>query len=103
MVPLIRTSGISDIMSRVRFQQIFRSLHLADSAGQVPLGEDGHDKLYRIRGFMDLLTRQFFDNYTPTEYVTIDKAMIPFKGRPWFQTIHERQADQVGNQGLYFE
>jgi len=41
MVPLIRTSGISDIMSRVRFQQIFKFLHLADSAGQVPPGEDG--------------------------------------------------------------
>jgi len=85
MVPLIRTSGISDIMSRVRFQQIFRFLHLADSAGQVHPGEDGHDKLYKIRGFMDLLTRQFFDNYTPTEYVTIDEAMIPYKGRLGFK------------------
>ena len=43
-------------MSRVRFQQIFRFLHLADSAGQVP-----------------------------PEYVTIDKVMIPFKGRLGFK------------------
>ena len=48
MVHLIRTSRISDIMSRVRFQQIFRFLHLADSAGQVTPGIDGHHKLYKI-------------------------------------------------------
>ena len=35
----------SNIMSRVRFQQIFRFLHLADNARQVPPGEDRHDKL----------------------------------------------------------
>ena len=85
MVPLIKTDGISNIMSRVRFQQIFIFLHLADSAGQVPAGEDGHDKLYEIRSFMDLLTQQFFDIYTPTEYVTIDEAMIPYKGRLGFK------------------
>ena len=34
--PLITTSGVSSIMSRIRFQQIFRYLHLTDNAHQIP-------------------------------------------------------------------
>ena len=39
----ISVGGISDVMFRTRFQQIFRFLHLADSSQQIPRGEPGHD------------------------------------------------------------
>ena len=55
------------------------NLHLADSAGQVPAGEDGHDKLYKICSFMDLLTQQFFDNYIPTSMSPLMKPRFPTK------------------------
>jgi len=77
MIPLIRTSGISDIMSRVRFQQIFRFLHLIDSAGQVPPGEDEHDKLYKRRGFMDYSSLP--DSSLTT---TLQQSMWPLT-KPW--------------------
>ena len=83
--PLITTSGVSSIMSRIRFQQIFRYLHLADNAHQIPADQPGHDKLYKVRNLLDILSRQFQSNYTPTEYITIDEAMIPFKGRLGFK------------------
>lgn len=38
---------------------------------------------------MDLLTGQYFNNYTPTENITTDEAIIPYKGR--FQVVRERQ------------
>ena len=66
-------------MTRICFQQIFRFLHLADSALQIPRGEPGYDKLYKVRKLLDILTEKFKPNYTPSEYVTIDE-MIPFKG-----------------------
>ena len=83
--PLITTSGVSSIMSRIRFQQIFHYLHLADNAHQIPADQPGHDKLYKVCILLDILSRQFQSNYTPTEYVTIDEAMIPFKGRLGFK------------------
>ena len=83
--PLITTSGVSSIMSRICFQQIFRYLHLADNAQQLPADQPGHDKLYKVRNVLDTLSRQVQSNYTPTEYVTIDGAMIPFKGRLGFK------------------
>ena len=83
--PLISVSGITDVMTRTRFQQIFRFLHLADSSQQIPRGEPGYDKLYKVRKMLDILTGKFKSNYTPSDYVTIDEAMIPFKGRLGFK------------------
>ena len=83
--PLIATSGVCKTMGRIRFQQIFRFLHLADNSQQIPVDQPGHDKLFKVRHLLDILSRQFQSNYTPTEYVTIDEAMIPFKGRLGFK------------------
>ena len=72
----IGTPGIAGIMSRNRFEQIFRFLHLADNAC-----DPGNDKLYKVRRFTTLLTTQFQSLYTLHQQVTVDEAMIPFKGR----------------------
>ena len=89
--PLISVSGITDVMSRTRFQQIFHFLHLADSLQQIPRGDPGYDKLYKVRKLLDILTGKFKSKYTPSEYVTIDEAMIPFKGRLGLtEAIHKR-------------
>ena len=83
--PLITTTAVFSITSRIRFQQIFHYLHLVDNAHQIPADQPGHDKLYKVHNLLDILSRQFQSNYTPTECVTIDEAMIPFKGRLGFK------------------
>ena len=83
--PLITVCRITDVMFRTQFQQIFRFLHLADSSQQIPRGESGYDKLYKVRKLLDILTGKFKSNYNPSEYVTIDEAMIPFKDRLGFK------------------
>ena len=93
---LMRTPGISSIMSRIRFQQIFRFLHLADSSGQIPAGQPGHDKLYKVRKYVDLITCQFSANYTLHQPVTIDEAMIPFKGRLTFKQYMKNKPTKWG-------
>ena len=93
---LMRTPGISSIMSRIRFQQIFRFLHLADSSGQIPAGQPGHDKLYKVRKYVDLITSQFSANYTLHQPVTIDEAMIPFKGRLTFKQYMKNKPTKWG-------
>ena len=64
-------------MSRVRFEQLFRFLHLANRTG--------HDKLFKVRELLYLLLLLFESEYTLHESVTIDEAMIPFKGRLSFK------------------
>ena len=44
-------------------------------------GEDGFDKLYKVRPFLDCSSKTFKDNYNPTQNQSIDESMIRFKGR----------------------
>ena len=68
------TPGLSSVMSRCTFEQIWRFLHLADN--QL---DDKTDKLFKVRPFLDLVTAQFSAQYTLHQPVTIDEAMIPYK------------------------
>ena len=83
--PLIATTGISSVMSLIRFEQLYRFLHLANSDDQVPAGSPGHDKLFKVRRLLDLVLPKFQSEYTLHAPVTIDEAMIPFKGRLSFK------------------
>ena len=83
--PLIATEGMSSITSRIQFEQIYRFLHLGDSSQQVPAGQPGHDKLFKVRNLLNLVLPKFESEYVMYESVTIDEAMIPFKGRLGFK------------------
>ena len=83
--PLIATSGIASVMPRVRFEQLFRFLHLNDNNNQIPSGNPGHDRLFKVRKLLDLMTPNFESEYVPHKQVSVDKAMIPFKGRLSFK------------------
>ena len=79
------TPGISSVMSRIHFEQIFRYLHLADNSVQIPAGDPGHDKLFKVWQFVDLVTAEFESLYTLHQPITIDEAMILFKGHLGFK------------------
>ena len=96
MHPLLATTGVSSIMSRIRFEQIYRILHLADSNLQIPPGQPGHDKLFKVRAFLDLILPTFESEYTPNQSVTIDEAMIPFKGRLGFKQCIKNKPTKWG-------
>ena len=82
--PLIATSGMASAMPLVRFKQLFHFLHLNDSSEQLPIGVPGHDKLFKVRKLLDLIIPRFESEYIPHKQGSIDKAMIPFKGRLGF-------------------
>ena len=88
----IGTPGIANVMSRNRFEQIFCLLHLADNTC-----DPGNDKLYKVRHFATLLTSQFRSLYTLLhQQVTIDEAMIPFKGRLSFKQYMKAKPTKWG-------
>ena len=77
--------GVADVMSINCFQQLFRCLHLADNSAQIPVGQPGYDRLFKVRGLLDLLIPKFESEYHIHQECTIDNAMIPFKGRLAFK------------------
>ncbi len=55
----IVTPGISNIMPLRRFEQLFRCFHLANNANQIPYGQPGHDKLFKVRSLLDIIVPRF--------------------------------------------
>ena len=80
----VSTPGISSILTKTRFEQIFRFLHVANNAEQAT-PTTTPDKLFKIRALANLLLASFQSNYVPQQTVTVDEAMIPFKGRLSFK------------------
>ena len=44
-------------------------------------------KLWKLRGFMDLLLAKFQDLYEVNGFVTVDESMVKFKGRLAWQYL----------------
>ena len=72
---------LSQVMPRNRFQQLAQYFHLADSTEAVPRGQPGFDPLYKVRPLISLTQDSFLMNYHPGKSITVDEAMIKFKGR----------------------
>ena len=76
---------IADVMPLVRFQQILQFLHLNDSEKQLTVDQPGYDPLFKVRKLLYIVTPNFESEYNLSESISIDEAMIPFKGRLSFK------------------
>ena len=97
--PLLSVSSVSDAMSRNRYFKINRYLHLNNSLSFIPRGTVGHDPMYKVRPLLDLVLHNSRMNFTPGAFISVDEAMIAFKGR-LFQAIHQGEAGTMGHQSL---
>ena len=77
----IETPSIARVMPLVRFEQLFRCFHLSNNSNQIPYGQPGHDKLFKVRSLLDIVVPHFQNEYSLHQECAIDEAMIPFKGR----------------------
>ena len=76
--------AFSKIMTRDRFSLILRFFHLNDSKNYIKRGESGYDPLYKIRPLLTSLMKNFNSSYTPNKELSLDEAMVSYKGRVWF-------------------
>lgn len=72
---------ISRVMSFRRFQNIMNCLHINDLSKEKKKGEDGYDRLSRVRPLIQALNASFKRQYTPSSHQSIDESMVRFKGR----------------------
>jgi hypothetical protein len=68
-----------------RFQKILQYLHISDRAAEPARGEDGYDRLYKVRVFMVMVQDSFLQAYTLSREVSVDEAMIKYSGRLLFR------------------
>ena len=74
-------SPIASRISRNRFFELQRYLHFVDNSTLQPTTSPGYDKLGKIRPIIELVRAQFTNTYHLHREVSVDEAMIPFKGR----------------------
>ena len=82
---VLHVKSFGEIMARNRFMQLYRFLHVADNDKFVPRGDNGYDPLFKIRLFLDILSKQFRNIYKPGQDICIDESLIPYKGRIYFR------------------
>jgi hypothetical protein len=70
-------SFVSSSTSRNRFKQLLRCFHVSTQAEQ----RQNTDKLKKMRWFSQQLQQSFSYHYHPSQVLTVDEAMVGFKGR----------------------
>jgi len=73
---IISTPWFPSIMSRDRFVEILRYLHLVDTSLQKKKGEDGYDVLFKIRPLIDHFSAVFPCYYEPAQQLSVDEMMV---------------------------
>ncbi|XP_013407355.1 piggyBac transposable element-derived protein 4-like [Lingula anatina] len=84
----LHQTSISKVMPRKRYEELTSYFHLNDSQSNPARGQPGHDKLHKVRPIIDNAKEQFFSHYSPSRNLSVDEAMVKFKGRcPFLQYI----------------
>ena len=78
---LLGVPGIVAGMSFKRFKAIRHCLHLNDNTTAAKRGEPGFDRMHKVRPLMDLVNTNTKNAYHPHREISIDEAMVGFKGR----------------------
>jgi hypothetical protein len=64
-----------------RFELLLRCFHLNDNNKAKPHGHKNFDKLFKVRPFLDRVTKKLTDVYQPSREITLDETMISTKSR----------------------
>ena len=95
---------ISGVMPKTRFLKLNQYFHLRDTsntpAHDSPHDSPQYDPLYKIQNFINLILPQFESNFNPGHDLSVDEAMIGYKGRFFFKAIHASETHKMGSQGV---
>ena len=75
-VPDVFNYTVSDMLTRNRFEEILRYLHLADNAKLIQ-----GDKLAKVRPFYIMMNQRFLNAFQFDQQLCVDKSMIPYFGK----------------------
>jgi len=73
--------GVKATMPLRRFEIISQCLHVSDREKEIAKGNEGYDKLAKVRPLIQSLSHSFPKYMHPSQHQSIDEGMIAFKGR----------------------
>ena len=83
------------VMSRNRFEDILRYLHVVDNRSSQDSSAT-QDPLWKLRPFVDRLLSRFKTSFEPGKELSLDEGTCPFKGRVSFRTYNPRKPHKWG-------
>ena len=83
--PMFKLPFYTTVMRKEHFCLILSFLHLCNNEQFIPRGQPGHDPIFKIRNFVDILTYNFKSVFCPGERVAINEAMVAWRGPLSFQ------------------
>jgi hypothetical protein len=89
---LLHIPEFKKVMTRDRFLSILTFLHFSDN--EIPTA----DKLFKVRGLLDLLITEWKRAFYPDRDVCLDESMIAFKGRTGFTVYQQKKPHKWGMQ-----
>ena len=92
---VVRSSLHREIVSRNRFEEILRHLHVVDNRSSLDSSAK-HDCLWKIRPFVDRLLSTFKTMFEPGKQHSLDEATCLFKGRVSFRTYNPNKPHKWG-------
>ena len=80
--PLLATPYVRYIMTRDRFNLLFKCLHFSDNAAlPTTLRTPPEKSFYKIKSFFDYIIGKFSSVYIPESDVAVDESLMLWKGR----------------------
>ncbi|XP_064635787.1 piggyBac transposable element-derived protein 4-like [Lineus longissimus] len=93
---IIQMEGFRTIMSRDRFLNLLRFLHVSNNETAVPRGQPGYDRCQKIRPVIDICVSQWQDAFNIEKQVAIDEGMIGFKGHVFMRQYMPKKPTKWG-------
>jgi len=81
----IGNSGVQNVMTKNRFEEISQYIHFSDSSQEPPPGDDNYDRLFKVRLILANILENIQSIYELSKNLSVDKGMIAFKGRLSFR------------------
>ena len=87
-------------MPKARYEKLSQYLHLTDNIHQPAADSPDYYPLFKVRPLMDMLNRNFLQHYTPGRELSVDEAMIGFKGLSLLKQYMPGKPTKWGDQSL---
>ncbi|XP_033758852.1 piggyBac transposable element-derived protein 4-like [Pecten maximus] len=87
---------ISSILTKGRFLQLNKYIHLRDTSNMPDRNDPGYDPLFKVRTMIDMIVPKLKENYIPGQKLSIDEEMIGFKGQVHFKQYMSAKSRKCG-------
>ena len=94
--PFIGNTGIQNVMTKNRFEELSEYLHFSNSATEPQRGEENFDRLYKVRPLLTGVLENIQKAYEPSKNLFIDEGMIAYKGRLSFRQYMPAKPTKYG-------